>query len=94
MLITVKMPPIDGILTFMSMLSLVEYEKCFITSGPDTVLLVMSRDTYFIMQPTHFFSISFIYIWFLWQQWIDCTLYSRGCPASQLILGQIEADAG
>ena len=38
MLINVKMPTIVGILTFMSrinfVLSCVEYEKCFITSGP------------------------------------------------------------
>ena len=39
LLIDVKMPTIDGIFTFMSrnyfMLSLVEHEKIFITSGPD-----------------------------------------------------------
>ena len=39
MLINVKMPTIVGILTFMSrinfVLSLVEHEKSFITSGPD-----------------------------------------------------------
>ena len=41
MLINVKMPKIVGILTFMSwisfMLSWVEYEKRFITSGPSAV---------------------------------------------------------
>ena len=41
MLINVKMPTIVGILTFMSwisfMLSWVEYEKSFITSGPSPV---------------------------------------------------------
>ena len=39
MLINIKMPTIVGILTFMSrinfVLSWVEYEKSFITSGPD-----------------------------------------------------------
>ena len=42
MLINVKMPKIVGILTFMSrinfVLSSVEHEKSFITSGPDVVL--------------------------------------------------------
>ena len=41
LLINVKMPTIVGILTFMSrinfVLSWVEHEKCFITSGPDTL---------------------------------------------------------
>ena len=45
-LINVKMPTIIGILIFMSrknfMLSLVEHEKGFITSGPDVVLVCVS----------------------------------------------------
>ena len=44
LLINAKMPTIVGILTFMSrinfMLSLVEYEKGFITSGPEVKLWV------------------------------------------------------
>ena len=45
LLINVKMPTIDGILTFMSrknsMLNSVEHEKCFITSGPGAFYLLI-----------------------------------------------------
>ena len=45
LLINVKMPTINGILTFMSrlnfLLSCVEYEKSFITSEPGKKLLAM-----------------------------------------------------
>ena len=47
MLINVKMPTIVGILTFMSrinfLLSLVEHEKSFITSGPGLLLMLIYR---------------------------------------------------
>ena len=46
-LINVKMPTIVGILTFMSrinfVLSQVEYEKCFITPGPRSILFSKSQ---------------------------------------------------
>ena len=47
MLINVKMPTIVGILTFMSrinfLLNLVEYEKSFITSGPDLIYMLTTE---------------------------------------------------
>ena len=48
LLINVKMPSIVGILTFMSrknfLLSSIEHEKSFRTSGPDVVNLASDRD--------------------------------------------------
>ena len=60
MLINVKMPTIVGILTFISMinfmLSWVEHEKSFITSGPGFVFQVcMLGDLTLLLLPAIFF---------------------------------------
>ena len=57
MLINVKMPTIVGILTFMSriksVLSWVEYEKSFITSGPDYTIVFGMINVTRILNPHH-----------------------------------------
>ena len=57
MLINVEMPTIVGILAFMSMinfmLSIVEHEKCFITSRPSTILygiIHQSRKGHYVLR--------------------------------------------
>ena len=66
MLINVKMPTIVGILTFMSrinfMLSLVEHEKSFITSGL-ILLLANNKGAY---QPAHLHSLISTFLFALW----------------------------
>ena len=66
LLINVKMPTIVGILIFMSrknfILSRVEHEKSFITSGPDCIGMKYIEDIYFFEMNTKYISLDVLKI--------------------------------